>query len=200
MPIKPIDAPDTQGAFEVVQQALTSRALISSFSLPRLSRADPRTLWIALPHRVEFLALGDLRRDGIRRDRVRNDEKADCWRFLVLQEREPIAAATAFRADDGRFAFGDLNEGPFVKATADAIVRAEALAEVREGQFEAALLVVPALYVLALWLQSLPRQSADGRPGEADLLIALRSSNPALDPEEAMAPAPFFEALSRQAR
>ena len=200
MPIKPIDVPETEGAFEVVHQALTSRAQTASFGLPRLSRADPRTLWIALPHRVEFLALGDLRRDGIRRDRVRTDAKADCWRFLVLEEREPIAAATAFRAGDAGFAFGDLNEGPFVKATADAIVRAEALAEVRDGQFEAALLVVPALYVLALWLQSLPRQAADGRPGEADLLIALRSSNPALDPEEAMAPAPFFETLGRQAR
>lgn len=199
MPIKPIDVPETEGAFDVVHQALTSRAQTASFSLPRLSRADPRTLWIALPHRVEFLALGDLRRDGIRRDRVRTD-KADCWRFLILEEREPIAAATAFRAGDDGFAFGDLNEGPFVKATADAIVRAEALAEVRDGQFEAVLLMVPALYVLALWLQRLPRDAADGLPGEADLLIALRSSNPALDPEQALAPAPFFETLGRQAR
>jgi len=194
MPIKPIDVPETEGAFDVVHQALSSRALASAFSLPRLSQADPGRLSIALPHRVEFLGRGDLRGDAIPRK-----EKADCWRFLVLQERAAVAAATAFREGE-RFAFGDLNEGPFVKGTEDAILRAEAIDAVGQGQFEAALLVVPALYVVALWLQDLSRQAADGNPGKTDLLIALAPSNPALKPTEPMTLASFLAAVRRQAR
>lgn len=190
MPIQPIDAPKTEGAFDVVHQTLSSRALASAFSLPRLSKADPGTLSIAMPHRVEFLALGDMRHDTIPRK-----EKAACWRFLVLQEREPIAAAAAFRAEAERFAFGDLNEGPFVRGTKEATVRAEALDEVRKGQFEAVLLLVPARYVVALWLQARSSQAANGHSG--DLLIAIPPSNPALDPGETMTPASFLEALRR---
>ena len=192
MPIRPIDAPETDGAFDVVHQTLSSRASASAFSLSRLSKADPRRLTIAMPHRVEFLALGDIRRDTIPKK-----AKAECWRFLVLEEREPIAAATAIRVDAKVFEFGGLDEGPFVRGTEEAILRAEALLEGREGQFEAVLLLVPAVYVLALWLQDLSSQAAADHSGEADLLIAIPPSNPALNPGEAMTPTSFLEALRR---
>jgi hypothetical protein len=192
MPIKPIEAPETKGAFDVVHQTLSSRAAASAFSLPKLSKADPDTLSIAMPHRVEFLALGDLRRDTIPKN-----EKADFWRFLVLENREPIAAATAARDETGGFEFGGLDEGPFVSGTEKAIRQAEALGKVSEGQFEAVLLVVPALYVVALWLQALSSPAANGHSGEADLLIAIPPSNPALDPGEPMSPVSFLEALRR---
>jgi hypothetical protein len=192
MPIKPIYSKDTQGAFEVVHQTLSSRALGTGFSLPALCKADPATLSLAMPHRVELLTLDDLRGKA-----TPGKEKAACWRFLVLRRDEPIAAATAFEAEDGPFAFGDLSEGPFVKGTADAVHRAEALAEVQNGQFEAVLLVVPARYVVALWLQDVASGGADGRFGDADLLIAIPPSNPALDPREPMRPAPFLEAVRR---
>ena len=206
MPIKPIEPSETKGAFDVVHQTLSSRASARAFNLPSLSKADPDTLAIAMPHRVESLALGHLRRGTI----PKND-KADFWRFLVLENHEPIAAATAViaeakrrpitaataaRAEDCRFEFGGLDEGPFVRGTAEAVRRAEDLMEVREGQFEAVLLVVPALYVVALWLQDLSSQAASGRSGEADLLIAIPPSNPMLDPGEPMRPASFLQALT----
>jgi hypothetical protein len=59
------------------------------------------------------------------------------------------------------------------------------------------LLLVPARYVAALWLQAPASQAANGRSSEADLLLALSQSNPALDPEVAMTPAAFLEALRR---
>lgn len=194
MPIKPIDAQKTDGAFDIVHRTLSSRASASAFSLPRLSKADPRRLTIAMPHRVEFLALGE-----IRRDMIAKREKTDCWRFLVLEEREPIAAATAVRDEGGGFEFGGLDEGPFVRGTEEAIRRAEALPEGLEGQFEAVLLLVPAVYVVALWLQNLSSPAANAHPGEADLLIAMPPSNPALDLGEPMTPLSFLAAL-RQAR
>ena len=71
------------------------------------------------------------------------------------------------------------------------------LSEVRERHFEATLLVVPALYVVALWLQDLSSRAADDQSGEADLLIAIPPSNPALEPGEPMLPASFLKALRR---
>lgn len=192
MPIIPVEASETEGAFEVVHRTLSSRALASAFSLPSLAKADPQRLSIAMPHRVEFPDLSDMRRDTIPKKK-----EADCWRFLVLEEREPIAAATALRAEAEGFEFGGLNEGPFVKGTEDAILQAEALAEIREGQFEAVLLVVPGLYVVALWLQDLGSKAAKAHSSESDLLIALPPSNPALDAGEPMPPASFLEALRR---
>ena len=191
MPIKPIDAPETAGAFGVVHRTLSGRASAAAFSLPRLAKADPGRLTIAMPHRVEFLALGFLRRDTIPKK-----ETTDCWRFLVLEERKSIAAATAIRADE-EFEFGGLDEGPFVRGTEEAIRRAEGLDQVRDGQFEAVLLLVPARYVVALWLQDLSSHAPKGHSGEADLLIAIPPSNPALNPAEPMSPRSFLEALRR---
>jgi hypothetical protein len=205
MPIKPIEPSETEGAFDVVHKTLSSRASARAFSLPRLSKAHPDALSVAMPHRVESLALGHLRRGTI----PKND-KADFWRFLVLENREPIAAATAIiaeaksrpiaasaaRAEACRFGFGGLDEGPFVRGTAEAVRRAEDLMEVREGQFEAVLLVIPALYVVALWLQDLSSRAASGHSGEADLLIAIPPSNSMLDPGEPMRPASFLQALT----
>jgi hypothetical protein len=201
MPIIP--AKVAKDAFDVVHQTLSRRASAWAFSLPRLSKADPRTLSIAMPHRVEFLALGDLRRDTIPKK-----AEPDCWRFLVLQERASdtvdgggdrpaIAAVTAVRPKANGFEFGGLNEGPFVEGTEKAIRQAEALIGDREGQFEAVLLVVPALYVVALWLQDLSSDAPSSHSSEADLLIPIAPSNPALDLDQPITPASFLKAVRR---
>lgn len=192
MPISPIQAP--QGAFDVVHRTLSKRASAAAFSLSKLSEADPRLLSIAMPHEVAFLDTSDLRR---RKVRTKSKQEADCWRFLVLEGSEPVAAATAVRNKGGSFEFGGLNEGPLVNGTRQAVLQAEALDEVRDGQFQAALLVAPRLYVVALWLRNLSSPADQRRQGEADLLIAIPPANPALVPGEAMRPGLFFETLRR---
>ena len=192
MPISPIQAP--QGAFDVVHRTLSKRAAAAAFSLSKLSEADPRLLSIAMPHQVAFLATSDLRRREVR---TKSKEEADCWRFLVLEGSEPVAAATAVRNKGGGFEFAGLNEGPLVNGTRQAVLQAEALDEVRDGQFQAALLVAPRLYVVALWLRNLSSPADQRRRGEADLLIAIPPANPALVPGEAMRPGLFFETLRR---
>jgi hypothetical protein len=199
MPIRPSDVPPR--AFDVVHKTMSRRASARTFSLPGLLAADPGSLSIAMPHRVESLTTSD-----IRRNRTPKKKGPDCWRFLVLEDREPIAAATAFEASSTAcarssqkakdFEFGGLNGGPFVRETAEAILRAEALTEVREGQFEAVLLVVPALDVVALWLRDLSSEVAYRRWGEADLLMAIPPTIPSLDPGEPRTPASFLQALS----
>ncbi|MGH6922020.1 MAG: hypothetical protein ACREJ0_30490 [Geminicoccaceae bacterium] len=183
-----------------MHKAMSRRASARAFSLPGLLAADPRTLSIAMPHRVESLTTSDIRRNG-----TPKKKGPDCWRFLVLEDREPIAAATAFEASSTAcarssqkakdFEFGGLNQGPFVRETAEAIRQAEALTEVRAGQFEAVLLVVPALDSVALWLKDLSSRAAHRHWGEADLLIAIPPFKAALDPGEPMTPASFLQAL-----
>jgi hypothetical protein len=198
MPIQPGDVPPR--AFDVVHQTMSRRASARAFSLPGLLAADPAALSVAMPHRVESLTAAD-----IRRNRTPKKKGPDLWRFLVFEDREPIAAATAFeatstataRSSPKAFEFGGLSEGPFVKETAEAILRAEALTEVRDGQFEAVLLVVPALEAVALWLKDRSSKAAYRRWGEADLLMAIPPSKPALDPDQPMAPAAYLAALRR---
>ncbi|MEP7309189.1 MAG: hypothetical protein ABJA98_27105 [Acidobacteriota bacterium] len=65
-----------------------------------------------------------------------------------------IAAAEAIqRTANAKPLFSNTNEGPFVASTAKAIEAAERLPEVEAGNYELAVLRVPALYVIALWLK-----------------------------------------------
>jgi hypothetical protein len=72
-----------------------------------------------------------------------------------------------------------------VATTEEAIRRAEKLQEVQKGRFEALLLIVPAIHVAALWLQD--------RDGDADLLLTMPPSNPALVPYRPMTSAAFLD-------
>jgi hypothetical protein len=191
MPIKPIAVQETDGAFDVVYSTLSNRASAAAFRLPKLAKADRSTLAIAMPHRVEFLAFRDIRRETIPKK-----EKTDCWRFLVLEGATPIAAATAIRAESEKFEFGGLDEGPFVRGTQRAVSRAEDYLG-GKGEFEAVLLLVPSRYVAALWLQAPASQAAAGHSSEDDLLLAISPSNPALDPDVPMAPVAFLDTLRR---
>jgi Papain-like cysteine protease AvrRpt2 len=203
-PIRPAKVPTD--AVEIVRQTLSKRASASGFGLPMLSKADPEALSIAMPHKVEFLDLAD-----IRGDRIPKQRRPECWRFLVLEERpsgsaegggdqatgfHPIAAATAVRAEGGGFEFDGLNEGPFVRATQEAIRRAETLTANDGGPFEVALLVVPALCVVALWLQDLSSEAGD-YSGAGDRLIPIEPSQLVRDAVEPLDPALFLEALRR---
>ena len=190
MPIRPAEPP--VGAFDVVHRTLSRRAAAATFKLATLAAADPGRLALALPHRIAFPDPADLRQ-GV----VRGRDQADRWRFLILDGSKAVAAATAVRAGTEHFEFGGLNEGPLVRGTEQAVTQAENLDQVRDGEFEAALLVVPRSYVVALWLRNLSSRPGEGRLGEADLLIAIPPSNPVLRPGEAMAPGQFFEALRR---
>ncbi len=106
-----------------------------------------------VPHQVFTVGLSDL-----------NDstwvEKARpvAWRYL-LQGQD----GTAMAAEVNLSAQGDhgvaLNEGPFVEQTADLLAEARSDQSVENGDYEFAVLRIPAIYVMALWLKS--RNSGD---------------------------------------
>ena len=74
------------------------------------------------------------------------------WRYLVYCEDRCIAASHTSSQDDQHHAV--LNRGPFVEGTRAAIELAESLPQVTSAEYEPALLSVPALYVVTLWLRS----------------------------------------------
>jgi hypothetical protein len=202
MAIERSDAPT--GALEAVQRVLGSRAATSTFFGSRLSAANPRALSLSMPHRVAYLALERIHRTASLREVTR----LGSWRFLVHEKQRrvitengvttekdeyvPIAAAIADRTKAGTYQLGEVNEGPFVIGTEEAVGRAEVFEEVRRGRFEVLLLMVPAVYVAALWLQD--------RNGDSDIVLTIPPSNPALVPYQPMRSTDFLTGLRELAK
>lgn len=198
MPIKTQDPPPR--AREVVARAVASRDTgFATIRAELFSAADAPTVSLSFPHRVAYLPLSGIRRGT----RLRDAALASSWRFLVDEEQRllpadagdrgerkhvAIAAATATDLDGGNFEFGALNEGNFVSGTVTAIRKAEQLPEVAEGSYEPLLLLVPVLYVAALWLKDLKRDS--------DLVLTIPPSHAALVPYEKMTAPEFLAVLA----
>jgi hypothetical protein len=147
MPIEPIDPPIA--AYEAVRARIAELAITGAFRTPKLRRTSPDALAIAFPHRVAQIPL-DMIRTGME---LRSAALDQGWRFLLVDNDRAIAAATAIQVNNEAYRFGYLNEGPFVEGTERAVEQAEADNIIQQGHFEPLLLMVPALYVMALWLK-----------------------------------------------
>jgi hypothetical protein len=187
-----------RSAVNVVERALADGVARSSFSLPNIANAPRKSLFRAFPHRVAHLPL-----DVIRPYADLRKAAVDVgWRFLVQERRQrdagareefvPIASVTVTETKDGEFKIGEFNEGPFVEGTEAPVRHAETLDVVRNGQFEAVLLLAPAVYVVALWLQ--------GKVSDEDILIPISPSDAALAPLQPTTPRAFLAILHRLAQ
>ncbi len=134
---------------------------------------------IAVPHEVYTLGLNDLAKKDLHRAHKVG------WRYLVVRDNQPVAAAEVSGSDERRLQFSHLNTGPFVEETARALALAEGLGPVAKNKFEVRLLTVPALYVVALWLHG----------KKQDILIPMQPTNEHLIPSQPYAPAEFFKEL-----
>ncbi|MFF4607685.1 hypothetical protein ACFY12_33730 [Streptomyces sp. NPDC001339] len=98
------------------------------------------------------------------------------WSFLVRGGEGAVATADAIPTPDG-WAFARFCGGPYVAATEQALVQAEALTT----PYQPRLLSVPELYMLTLWLHNdLAADGAEGLPDPADLLIPLAPAPPGI--------------------
>jgi hypothetical protein len=183
MPLDAIDPPIA--AYEAVRSVVTGLAAGAGFRTPALRRADPEALALSTPHRVALLPLDRIRRDAS----LRAAAQTTGWRFLLHDRDKVVAAADAVAAKEGGFQFGQVNEGPFVAATEEAIRRAERLDAVRKRRFAPVLLTVPALYVMALWLED--------RDGEEDVVLALAPAPSELEPYAPITPGAFLAVLAK---
>lgn len=99
-----------------------------------------------------------------------------------------LAADTA--AGSGQFA--QLVDGPHAEAVQRQVAALQADPAVTNGSYDLALLRVPALFTVAVWLQD--------AAGGADLVVPVAPADPALQPGKLYAPADFIAALQPVAR
>lgn len=100
-------------------------------------------LRLAQPLQMYVIGLADLP-GGL--DRAR----PVAWRYLVQHDSGPVALAETVRDEAGGHVFSQLNYGPFVAGTADAL----AAAGDEPGDAEVRLLHLPAVHLIAVWLHS----------------------------------------------
>lgn len=151
-----------RGVSDAVSSTLGDLAGRGHHSSEALRTATPDQLNVSTPHQVFTMGLDDLASGaGLHRARPVG------WRQLVESDGQPVATIETTLADDGvTHVPSHLNEGPFVKATADAVAAVRGLPQLEAEDFELRVLRIPAVYLMALWLHS-PR---------TDLLMPLAPS------------------------
>jgi hypothetical protein len=185
MPLRVAEPPSR--VLEEVRSTLNRFAKRGQFRTPALARARTDRLTLAVPHPVYTLSLQDLV-DG----RRLRDARLTAWRYLVEEERRPVASVEVIMAEGRPPTFSQFNEGPFVQSTAAAIDALQDLKELEGTSYEFRALQVPALYVIAVWL-------AD-QSGERDLVRALEPAPDYLRPERLYLEDEFLESLRKPAR
>jgi hypothetical protein len=137
---------------EILQSVRASFAELASkqgFGTPALRAADPRRLAVGEPHPVYTLGLRD-----IVEKRGPADATFTAWRWLVQDGTRTVASA---EVGVGQYEVGgvsEINEGPFVRSTEEALAAAEKLPTVRQRAYEPRLLKIPGVYLVALWLHA----------------------------------------------
>jgi hypothetical protein len=140
----PINAPQPpEVAVDAVRRSMARRS--EARPTPEETRAGADS--VSAPQRVFTVGLDALAGP----DSIEAGARATGWRFLVEENREPVAAAEV-QDQVAAAAPAELTEGPFVHSTVEALRAAEALEPVQDADFELRLLRVPALNLLALWL------------------------------------------------
>ena len=74
------------------------------------------------------------------------------WRVFHLDDHETVIEGYCNENDESH-EFGGFNQGPFVQGTRDVISLAEKLEETANDDFEVAMIRLPWIYVMALWLK-----------------------------------------------
>ena len=178
-----------QAARNAVHAMLGHPAMASAFRTPALRLAASDALALSTPHRVAVLPLD---RIGAKTS-LRSDAQMRGWRFLVHHGDRIVAAADTVTGARGKHAFGHLNQGPFVAGTEAAIRRAESHGMMKQRHFEPILLMVPALYVMALWLRDLEGD------GDRDRLMLVPPAPKGLTPYRMVTARDFLARLVRLA-
>jgi hypothetical protein len=143
---------------------------------------------LSSPHEMRHVRL-----DALTEGRPLDDSETTGWRYLVVAGGAAVAGAeVATDAAGGVAAFSQLNEGPFVQSTAEALRALEERPEAAAGNYEVRMVRVPALYVMALWLEDLD--------GDQDLVLPLAPAPAFLDTQRMYPEQEFLDALAGPAR
>ena len=151
MPIKTASAPPASLAAltSTLQSWVTHPASAPPTAAAGISFAAPKGLDIKLPHPVYEVALKDLASGkGLTK------AKLVSWRYLLSDgESTSVAEVSEPKTKKQAPAFAMLNRGPFVGSLVETVEKATKSKALAKSSYELAVLHIPALYVLALWLR-----------------------------------------------
>jgi len=134
----------------LVTSAVVSVSQTQSDAAAKINQSpDPSQLNSALPHPVYQLDVADIQQ-GKNLDSARRVG----WRFLILDGTRTVAAIELTYGYD-RLEFSQMETGPFVEATREALRILEDTPSVQDGMYEFRLLRAPGVYVMAVWLKDL---------------------------------------------
>ena len=148
---------------------------------------DVNALQVTQPH-----AVYDLRADAVAGGGLESAVFSG-FRYLVSDGDTAVAAAEV-QADTAGNAtlLANLNYGPFVAATAQALPKVAALAPVSAGSYEVRALRFAAIGLMALWLKP--------DSGGTDIIYPLAPAPPGLQADEPYTADDFFRAVRPQAQ
>ncbi|MEZ7003184.1 hypothetical protein VM636_25700 [Streptomyces sp. SCSIO 75703] len=181
--VPPAPAP----ALRSVLTALSSPTAVREARTPSLLAAQgPLTPDLPLPVHV----LDGTTPEGVTATRLAG------WRFLIRAGDRAVAAAETVPTADG-WAFSRFFEGPYLASTERALRQAEALGQ----PYQARLLSIPGLYMLALWLHGdRTADPAGGHPQAGDLLVPLAPAPPGVAAHRPHRVAELLPVLSHRVR
>lgn len=118
-----------------------------------------------LPHKVFTLGLDDIKAGkGLEATTLIG------WRYILQDDDETVLSAeVGHDVEKNEHEFLGVNKGPFVEQTLAKLNEAHLNKKIADGEFDLSVLRIPALYVMALWLQN--------TKGKRDFLIPLEPVN-----------------------
>jgi hypothetical protein len=179
--LRHLDPPDDD--LRAAEQGLRRVSESGAASSRELRRTPPEMLRLTDPHPVYVLGLDDLRE---RRD-LRTARQTG-WRYLVQtsEASTPLALARTIVSPDGAHQFASLNYGPFVAGTAEALRAAE---QMTIPDSDLRVLEVPALYLVALWLDH----------GQESTLVPIAPTPPDIEANRAYDARELLDLLAQRA-
>ena len=176
---------------QVVKARLNKMSAKKAYRTPRLAKAMLRKA-VAAPVPTQPLPVYNMKLSDLAENRDQRAAAQKSWRFLVKHDDEVVATADALVAPNRKPVFSHVNEGPLVNGIVSAIQAANVQDEVRNGRYEARLLMVPALYVAALWLVDLS--------GDKDLVMVIEPAPPPFVANKLIAVKDLITRLQKMAR
>ncbi len=183
------EPPEIAAVFKASLEQMVSKQAFSTARLSRMSvqrPGEPPARFQALP--LYHVGLADLAEGRDLSAAVQTG-----WRYLLKHDDEIVASADAIFAVAGQApVFAQVNEGPFVGGTVSAIKAARGYNQIDKSDYEVRLLMVPALYTVALWLVN--------TAGEEDLAVAIAPAPPAFAADKPVPLKQFVAELQEAAK
>ncbi|MCP4221490.1 MAG: hypothetical protein GY765_43100 [bacterium] len=151
----------------------------------RLLRVKKKDIGENTPHKVYILDL-----DEILSGEAFKNPKHVSWRYIT----EDHMIEVQLGENEGEFEFTEINQGMHIKDILDKLEIMRKHAKIKTKDYEVSIVMVPALYVMALWLQ--------GEGEIEDIVIPVGLSHPHLckHPKTMFSPAEFVKILTEAAK